>query len=445
MIPVDVIGGGLAGTEAALRLANWGFRVRLFEMRPHVSTPAHETDLLAELVCSNSLRSDDPNVAPGLLKRELRLLDSPVLKVADSVRVPAGSALAVDRTRFAQQLTRCVESHPNIELLRQEVTSIAPQTYTVLTPGPLCSGFLMQHLAELVGSPYLFFFDAIAPIVSADSLDMQVLFKQSRYDHGEGDYLNSAMDEARYLAFVKALIAAEEHDAHQFENPKNIVFTGCEPIEAIARKGILTLAHGPMRPVGLMAPNATRRPFAVVQLRAENEQATAYNLVGFQTRLRQGEQAKVFRMIPGLENAEFLRYGSIHRNSYLDSPRLVNLDMSLKVLPNCFVGGQFSGSEGYIESIATGALAALFLANRALGRDKALPPPESALGGILRHVTSSLVEPLQPSNVHFGLLPPIQARGGKSGKRAAMADRAQEAFAVWLATSPQPTLCFPAS
>ncbi len=438
MTPVDVIGGGLAGTEAALRLARWGFQVRLFEMRPDVPTPAHETALLAELVCSNSLRSNDPNVAPGLLKRELRLMGSPVLEVADLMAVPAGSALAVDRTEFAQELTRRVQETPNIQLIRQEKTALPEQGWTVLTPGPLCSAGLMQHLGELVGTPYLFFFDAIAPIVSSDSLDMNILFRQSRYDEGEGDYLNAPFSETEYLAFVHALLAAEEHQGHAFENPKGIVFNGCEPIEAIANRGILTLAHGPMRPVGLEDPVTGRRPFAVLQLRAENKENTAYNLVGFQTRLRRPEQEKVFRMIPGLQKAQFLRYGSIHRNSYLDSPRLVNPDLSLRIRPQVFVGGQFSGAEGYIESIATGALAALFLANKALERPQTLPPPESALGGMLRHVTSSLVQPLQPSNVHFGLLPPLKSRGGKSAKRAAMSLRAEEAFSAWLATSPLP-------
>jgi len=435
-----VIGGGLAGTEAALTLARLGLTVKLYEMRPLVSTPAHESDLLGELVCSNSLRSDSPDVAPGLLKRELRLLSSPLLDAADLHAVPAGSALAVNRTDFAAELTRRVMEHPFIELVREEVTRLPESELTILAPGPLCSAALMEHLAGLVGSPYLFFFDAIAPIVAADSLNMEILFRQSRYDRGEGDYLNAPMSEDEYFAFVKALVEAEEHEGHAFENPKNIVFTGCEPIEAIASRGVLSLAHGPMRPVGLKDFRTGRRPFAVVQLRTENKEGTSYNLVGFQTRLRRPEQLRVFRLIPGLENAEFLRFGSIHRNSYLDSPRLVNPDLSLRMRPNVFVAGQFCGSEGYIESIATGTLAALFLANRAAGREMPMPPAETALGGLLRHVTSSLVEPLQPSNVHFGLLPPLKARGGKVGRREAMSERAQEAMALWLQQGPSPTM-----
>lgn len=436
-----VIGGGLAGTEAALTLADLGLSVRLYEMRPLVPTPAHESDLLGELVCSNSLRSDSPEVAPGLLKRELRLLGSPLLDAADQNAVPAGSALAVNRTEFARELTRRVTQHPNIELVRQEVTTLPESELTILAPGPLCSPALMEHLQQLLGSSYLFFFDAIAPIVAADSLNLEILFRQSRYDRGEGDYLNAPMSEEEYLRFVKELMAAEEHEGHSFENPKNIVFTGCEPIEAIASRGVLSLAHGPMRPVGLKDFRTGRRPFAVVQLRTENREGTAYNLVGFQTRLRRAEQQRVFRLIPGLENAQFLRFGSIHRNSYLDSPRLVNSDLSLRARPNVFVAGQFCGSEGYIESIATGMLAALFLANRSAGREMPIPPAETALGGLLRHVTSSLVEPLQPSNVHFGLLPPLKARGGKVGRREAMSERAEEAMKLYLEQNPKPPSC----
>ncbi len=433
MSSVTIIGGGLAGSEAALRLAGKAIPVTLFEMRPAATTPAHETPWLAELVCSNSLRSNLPEVAPGLLKAELRRLGSPLIAIADKVAVPAGSALAVDRTAFAAAVTQAVETHPLIELVRQEVTRLPDSGLTLLTPGPLCSPALMDEIAALVGSPYLFFFDAIAPIVSADSLNMDLLFRQSRYETGEGDYLNAPMSEREYFAFVHALLAAEEHQGHQFENSKGVVFTGCEPVEAIASRGTLSLAYGPMRPVGLNDPKTGRRPFAVVQLRAENPAATAFNLVGFQTRLRHPEQQRVFRMIPGLENAEFLRFGSVHRNSYIDSPRILRNDLSMANHPDIFVAGQFCGSEGYVESIATGAMAALFMEQRLTGGPPpGGPPPETALGGLLNHVTASLVQPLQPSNVHFGMLPPLKGRHGKSDKRMAMAARAQEAMTNWL-------------
>ena len=473
---VTVIGGGLAGVEAALFLARHGVRIRLFEMRPGTRTAAHETPHLAELVCSNSLRSDSADTGPGLLKEEMRRFGSQLLLVADACSVPAGMALAVDREMFASSLTRRVEEEPRIELIREEVRCLNRKTrrpvglpegspakpasstpadlssltsrppglqastpclsedLLILCPGPLASEALMKEVEGLVGKDRLFFFDAISPIVDADSLDRSRLFQGSRYQDGEGDYLNAPMNESQYLDFVETLVAAEKFVPHGFDREDALpLFSGCEPVEAIAARGPLTLAHGPMRYRGfrmmeLGYPDAV----AVVQLRAENRHRTAYNLVGFQTRLTQAEQRRVFRMIPGLERAQFLRYGSLHRNSYLDTPRLANADLSLRADDGIFVAGQFAGAEGYIESAALGLLAGLFALARLRGEPPPVPPDEMAFGGLMYHVTCSSTRPLQPSNIHFGLLPPVQAKG-KHKKRAAMVKRARAAVDVWLA------------
>jgi len=424
-----IIGGGLAGTEAALVLARAGVKVTLHEMRPATTTPAHNTHLLGELVCSNSLRSDSPTTAGGLLKEEMRRLGSPLLAVADATRVPAGSALAVDRHRFAARLTGEVEGEPNIALVRGECTAIDSSRTTLLCPGPLASPSLMAAVEKLVGRDRLFFFDAIAPIVDADSLDMSRLFYGSRYQKGGADYLNAPLDRATYMAFVETLGTAEQFVPHGFEADDPLpLFSGCQPIEAIASGGILSLAHGPLRPTGFFKETSLGRDlFALVQLRAENLAGTAYNLVGFQTRLRQAEQKRVFRLIPGLEQAEFLRFGSLHRNSYIDSPRLLNPDLSLKAAPDVFVAGQFAGAEGYMESAALGLMAAWFILARLNGPEAPVPPPETALGALHYHVTASMHEPLEPSNIHFGLFPPGQGRG-KKARRAYMVQRAREAM-----------------
>jgi len=428
-----IIGGGLAGTEAALVLARNGVRTTLFEMRPARRTPAHETPFLAELVCSNSLRADIPTVAVGLLKEELRRLGSPVLLAADRNRVPAGTALAVDRTAFAQALTTQVEEEPDIDLVRQEVTAIDTDALTILAPGPLASDRLMAAVEKLVGRERLFFFDAIAPIVDADSLDLSKLFWGSRYGRGSPDYLNASMDRDTYTAFVQELMKAERIVPHGFDAEEKLpLFPGCQPIEAIAATGPLSLAHGPMKPKGFFRESPLKTElFALVQLRAENAGGTAYNLVGFQTRLKQGEQKRVFRLIPGLERAEFLRFGSLHRNSYVDSPRLAAGDLSLNDAPNVFVAGQFAGAEGYVESIALGMLAAISVLARIHGREHNPPPDETALGGLLWHVTQAMEEPLQPSNMHWGLLPPVKARG-KGQRRQRMVERARKAMKEWL-------------
>jgi len=429
---VTVVGGGLAGTEAALFLACHGVQVTLVEMRPERMTPAHATGNLAELVCSNSLRSDDASTASGLLKEEMRRLGSAVVAAADRNRVPAGTALAVDREAFSRDLTRAVEEHPNIRVERREVTTL-PDGHCILAPGPLVSDALAAGVADLAGPERFFFFDAIAPIVAADSLDMARLFRGSRYGAEDGgDYLNAPMDRETYESFVRELLAAEQFVPHGFEAGQPLpLFSGCQPIEAIAITGLQSLAHGPMRPTGFSGNPLGDLLHALVQLRSENEAGTAYNLVGFQTRLRQAEQKRVFRLIPGLERAELLRYGSLHRNSFIDSPRVLARDLSFRARPDLFAAGQFAGAEGYVESTALGLLSGMFMLARTNSQE-ALPPPDTtALGALLRYVTTCATSPLEPSNIHFGLLPPGKGPG-RLGKRQAVVNRARGAFSGWL-------------
>jgi methylenetetrahydrofolate--tRNA-(uracil-5-)-methyltransferase len=433
---VTIVGGGLAGTEAALLLARFGLRVTLYEMRPATTTPAHESEYLAELVCSNSLRAIAPSIAAGLLKEELGKLDSPLLAAAEVHRVPAGAALAVDRMAYARALTEMVEENPAITLERREVSSL-PQGLAILAPGPLASPALMSAVEELVGQERLFFFDAIAPIIDGESLDRDRLFQATRHDKGDPDYLNAPLDRAEYLRFVEELLAGEQVVPKGFDSTDKLpLFQGCQPIETIADGGPLSLAHGPMRPAGFEKNDDNplgRALFAVVQLRAENRDCTAYNMVGFQTRLRQQEQRRIFRQIPGLEKAEFLRYGSLHRNSYIDGPRLLHKDLSLRASPDLFVAGQFAGGEGYVESIALGHLAARCVADRLAGREPLLPPEETALGALHYHVTAAVEEPLQPSHVHWGLFPSVPARG-KKARREMMLKRARLSMDQWLTT-----------
>ncbi len=431
---VTIVGGGLAGTEAALLLARFGLKVTLCEMRPEKPTPAHESGHLAELVCSNSLRAKDPTIAAGLLKEELGHLNSPLLAMAETHQVPAGAALAVDRKAFAQALTEKVEENPAISLERREVQDL-PTNLAILAPGPLASSSIMKAVERLVGQERLFFFDAIAPIIDAESLDRDRLFQATRHDKGDPDYLNAPLDRTGYFKFVEELLAGEQVVPKGFDATDKLpLFQGCQPIETIADGGPLSLAHGPMRPAGF--ENNVHNPmgrnlFAVVQLRAENQACTAYNMVGFQTRLRRPEQRRIFRQIPGLEKADFLRYGSLHRNSYIDGPRLLQRDLSLKVAPNLFVAGQFAGGEGYVESIALGHLAARCLADRVAGREPQLPPEETALGALHYHVTAAVEEPLQPSHVHWGLFPSVPARG-KKARRKLMLERARLSLQDWL-------------
>ncbi|WP_310601278.1 methylenetetrahydrofolate--tRNA-(uracil(54)-C(5))-methyltransferase (FADH(2)-oxidizing) TrmFO [Desulfobulbus sp.] len=408
---ITVIGGGLAGCEAAWQAAQRGVGVSLMEMKPLKFSPAHEMAQLGELVCSNSLRSNAVDSAAGLLKEEMRLLDSLVMRAADQTAVPAGKALAVDRQRFATQLTAAIESHPLITVSRQEAVRIPETTDgpVILAAGPLLSGPLAEHLRTLTGDAHLAFYDAIAPIVDADSLDLEVIYRKSRWDEeGQGDYLNCPMDREQYERFVRLLGAAQTVPLHTFEDPK--YFEGCLPIEVMCARGLETLRYGPMKPVGLAHPVTGELPYAVVQLRMENREGTAYNLVGFQTKLTYPEQQRVFRTIPGLERAVFLRLGSIHRNTFVCAPRVLDASLQLQRCPGLFVAGQLSGVEGYIESAAMGLLAGINAARMALGQEVAIPPGDTAHGTLICHLTASDPTHFQPSNVNFGLFPPLAGR-----------------------------------
>ncbi len=432
---VTVVGGGLAGCEAAWQLASAGVPVTVLESKPALMSPAHATPLLAEIVCSNSLRSDAAETPAGVLKAELRRAGSIIIACADATRVPAGDALAVDRIAFARLVTQRLANHPRIRIERRVVEDL-PEGPCILATGPLTGGGLARVLASLCGKP-LYFYDALAPIVDADSIDTTIAFRASRYGNGvvegqgEGDYLNCPLDRAEYEAFVGAVRAGRKVLPHSFEEAK--YFEGCLPIEVMADRGMDVLAFGPMRPVGLVDPRNGLRPHAVVQLRAENRHRTAYNLVGFQTRLAYPEQPRIFRLIPGLERAELLRYGSIHRNSYVDAPRLLGPELELRARPELQLAGQITGVEGYIESTAMGLLAARFCAGRLQGRPSPPPPPESAIGALHTHVTRPRQrdERFEPMNINFGLLPPLPGRPNKRDRRRLHATRALQAFAAW--------------
>lgn len=402
---VVIIGGGLAGAEAAWQAACSGARVRLYEMRPVVKTPAHRTDQLAEIVCSNSLKSDEPGTAPYLLKEELRRAGSLVMDVAMQCRVPAGAALAVDRHRFSQLITERISAHPNITLVREEATSIPTDAVTVVAAGPLCSEALTTEIMRLTGDDQLYFYDAIAPIVAADTINYEIAFRAARYGKGGDDYLNCPFDEEQYENFYQALITAKSVPLHKFEETH--WFEACLPIEELARRGHATLRYGPMKPVGLPNPRTGREAFAVVQLRQENLMADAYNLVGFQNHLRYGEQARVLRLIPGLEEAEFLQFGQIHRNTYICAPRVLAATLQMRERAEVFFAGQISGVEGYIESIATGWLAGLNAGRLVAGRDLIEAPPKSATGALARYVSGAQTKNYQPVNITFALLEPL--------------------------------------
>lgn len=433
---VTVVGGGLAGSECALQLAARGVPVRLFEMRPQTMSPAHSTGGFAELVCSNSLKSTRPDSAAGLLKAELRRMGSVLLSCADEAAVPAGGALAVDRDRFSALVGERIAAEPLIEVVREELTEI-PEGPVVIAAGPLCSPALSDRLLELVGGEALSFFDAAAPIVDAATLDMDVLFRQSRYDEaGRGDYLNAPMDRDEYEAFIDDLVTAERVVQHDFD--KGGLFQACQPAEEVARTGREALRFGAMKPVGLTDPRTGRRPWAALQLRAENADGTAYNLVGFQTNLTFGEQKRIFRMIPGLEGAEFFRFGVMHRNTFLDSPHV--LDRTFAV-PGTRVrlGGQITGTEGYTEAIASGLLAALNTYADLTGAEPVSLPATGALGSLVAYATDPATEGYQPMHVNFGLVPPL-ADGRRRGKReryAAYAERAERDLEAYLATRPE--------
>jgi len=404
MKEITVIGGGLAGVEAAWQAANAGVKVRLFEMRPVHQTPAHRTDRLAEIVCSNSLKSDEPGTASYLLKEELRRGGSLVMEVAAETRVPAGAALAVDRLRFAELITQKIEEHPLIELVRDEVTTV-PESISIVATGPLTSEALTTEVMRITGSDQLYFYDAIAPIVSADSIDTSIAFRAARYDKGGDDYLNCPLDEDQYLKFYAALIDANSVPLQRFEETR--WFEACLPIEELARRGVDTLRFGPMKPVGLRDPRTGREPYAAVQLRQENLMADAYSLVGFQNHLRYGEQARVLRLIPGLENAEFLQFGQIHRNTYICSPRVLLPTMQMRERPQVFFAGQITGVEGYVESVAIGWLAGLNAARLAQGEELIQAPVSSAIGALARYVSQTESKNFQPVNITFALLPPL--------------------------------------
>jgi methylenetetrahydrofolate--tRNA-(uracil-5-)-methyltransferase len=428
---VVVIGGGLAGSEAAWQAASHGARVTLYEMRPKEPTQAHKTGFLAELVCSNSLGSTDGASAPGLLKEEMRRLQSRIIQVADEVRVPAGSALAVDRDQFAQKITRALESHPSIRILREEITEIPADCVCVIATGPLTSDKLAASIRQLTRSTHLYFFDAISPIIDADSINMDVVFRASRYDKGGDDYLNCPMDEAAFNAFYDAMMAAEKVQPKEFEKDTPY-FESCLPIEVMAERGRQTMLFGPLKPVGLDNPRTGKRPHAIVQLRAENRHGTCYNMVGFQTKLTYGEQKRVFRMIPGLERAEFLRYGSVHRNTFINSPALLRDTLQLKVRGTALFAGQLVGVEGYTESAAMGGLAGLNAARGLAGLPLVTPPPTTAHGALLTYITTTAPRHFQPINTNFGLFPPLPARvRDKEQKRTRIVQRALEDFDGW--------------
>ncbi len=405
MHKINVIGGGFAGVEAAWQAARTGAEVRLFEMRPVTQTPAHRTDKLAEIVCSNSLKSDEPGTAPYLLKEELRRAGSLVMDAAAATRVPAGAALAVDRQKFAEFITERIENHPNIELIREEVKQIPEDEITIIATGPLSSEALTTEIMKLTGSDQLYFYDAIAPIVSADSIDRSIAFAAARYDKGGDDYLNCPFDEEQYAQFYKALIEAKSVPLQRFEETR--WFESCLPIEELARRGIDTLRFGPMKPVGLRHPRTGREPYAAVQLRQENLMADAYSLVGFQNHLRYGEQARVLRLIPGMENAEFLQFGQIHRNTYICSPRVLCATMQMRERANVFFAGQITGVEGYVESVAMGWLAGQHAARLARGQELIEAPHLSAIGALARYVANAETKNFQPVNITFALLEPL--------------------------------------
>jgi methylenetetrahydrofolate--tRNA-(uracil-5-)-methyltransferase len=442
--PIHIIGGGLAGSEAAWQAARAGVPVVLHEMRPQRTTEAHQTDRLAELVCSNSFRSDDPeNNAVGLLHEEMRRCGSLILQAADSTKLPAGGALAVDRDGFAAAVEQALSAEPLVEIRRAEVAGMPPDDWrsVIVATGPLTSPDLATAIASLTGEASLAFFDAIAPIVHRDSIDMERAWFQSRYDKpgpggGDADYINCPLEKDEYLAFIAALQSGETGDFKEWEK-STPYFEGCLPIEVMASRGIDTLRYGPMKPVGLTDPRTQRRPYAVVQLRQDNALGSLYNIVGFQTKLKHGAQTRIFRMIPGLQKAEFARLGGLHRNTFLNSPALLDGSLRLKAAPRLRFAGQITGVEGYVESAAIGLLAGRFAAAEIRGRSPAAPPPTTALGALIAHITGGAdAKTFQPMNVNFGLFPPLAegavTRKNRGERKPMLARRALADLAAWL-------------
>ena len=435
---INVIGGGLAGVEAAWQAAEMGAHVRLYEMRPVQQTPAHRTDKLAEIVCSNSLKTDEPGTAPYLLKEELRRGGSMVLQAAGETKVPAGAALSVDRIKFAELITERIEAHPNIEIVREEVVEILADGVTIIATGPLTSEALTAEIMRFTGDDQLYFYDAIAPIVAADSIDMSVAFKAARYDKGGDDYINCPMDRERYELFVSEVLAAKSVPVKRFEDTQ--WFESCLPVEEIARRGPETLRFGPMKPKGLRHPKTGEEPYACVQLRQENLMADAYGLVGFQNHLKYGEQARVLRLIPGLESAEFLQFGQIHRNTFINSPKILNETLATRANPRLFFAGQITGVEGYVESVATGWLAGMNAVRVMRGESLLTAPLASAIGALCRYVSNVETKNFQPVNITFGLLEPLpvelrKKHRNKRERHEVQVERALKDWDEWLASA----------
>ena len=428
---VIVIGAGLAGSEAAWQLANRGLRVIIYEMRPQKLTPAHKTGYFAELVCSNSLRSKDLTNAVGLLKEELRRLGSLIIESADINQIPGGKALVVDRERFAKYITEKLLNHPNIRFVCEEMTEIPTDKVVIVATGPLTSDPLAKSLAKLISEPFLHFYDAISPIVYGDSIDWGKVFVADRYGEEEGAYVNCPLTKEEYERFVQELLRAEKVPLHSFEEPK--YFEGCLPIEVMAERGIDTLRYGPMKPKGLIDPRTGKEPYAVVQLRPENAERTLYNMVGFQTKLKYHEQERVFRLIPGLEKAEFARYGSIHRNTFVNAPKVLTPYLQLKNYPNVFLAGQITGVEGYVESTAMGLVAGINAYRLIKGKELVTPPPETAIGSLVHYLQHSNPKHFQPMNINWGLFPEIPGKRKlkKEEKLRALVERALKALEDW--------------
>jgi methylenetetrahydrofolate--tRNA-(uracil-5-)-methyltransferase len=427
---VIVIGAGLAGSEAAWQLAKRGIKVRLYEMRPVNNTPAHHTDKFGELVCSNSLRSNQLENAVGLLKEEMRRLGSLIMECADDKALPAGGALAVDREGFSQEITERLSSHPNIEVVREEITEIPQEEYVIVATGPLTSERLSDSIKKFMDSEYFYFYDAAAPILTYDSINHDIVFRASRYDKGDSDYINCPMTEEEYKSFYNELVNAEVVPLKSFE--KEIVFEGCMPVETMAKRGPQTLLFGPLKPVGLTDPRTGRQPYAVVQLRQDNKEGTLYNIVGFQTHLKWGEQKRVFGMIPGLENAEFVRYGVMHRNTFINSPKVMRPTLQYCSSDKLFFAGQLTGVEGYVESASSGLVAGVNMARVINGLQPLVFPETTAHGALCRYITDSTIKNFQPMNVNFGIFPQPEYRiKNKKDKSAYYAERALKALEIF--------------
>ncbi len=420
---VIVIGAGLAGSEAAWQLAKRGIKVKLYEMRPVNSTPAHHTEKFGELVCSNSLRSNQLENAVGLLKEEMRRLGSLIMECADNNALPAGGALAVDREGFSQEITDKITGHPNVEIVREEISEIPQDEYVIIATGPLTSEKLSESIARFMNSEYFYFYDAAAPIITYESIDKDKVFKASRYDRGESDYINCPMTEEEYLKFYNELVKAEVVPIKSFE--KEIVFEGCMPVETMAKRGIQTLLFGPLKPVGLIDPRSEKQPYAVVQLRQDNKEGTLYNIVGFQTHLKWGEQKRVFSMIPGLENSEFVRYGVMHRNTFINSPKVMRPTLQYRDCDKLFFAGQLTGVEGYVESASSGLIAGINMARVFNNMEPRVFPETTAHGALCHYITDRTIKGFQPMNVNFGIFPQPEYRiKNKKDKSSYYAERA---------------------